>query len=77
MFELLPPVEEILDPLLNRLGFVQHGHGFVFQGRFSHAVINILVLLEHPQLHLCLHAHRLWGKQSYQRITTGISALVM
>lgn len=57
-------MEEILDPLIHRLGLVHHGHGFALQSRVSHAVVNVLVLLEHPQLHLCLYAHRL---QRYQR----------
>lgn len=54
-----PPVEKVLDPILHTLGLVHHAHGFVLQSGVSHAVVNILVLLEHPEFHLCLHTHSL------------------
>lgn len=56
---LFPPMEEILDSLLHALWFVHHGHGFVLQRSVSHAVVNVFILLEHPELHLRLHPHRL------------------
>lgn len=52
-------MEEILDSLLHALWLVHHGHRFVLQGSVSHAVVNIFILLEHPELHLRLHPHRL------------------
>lgn len=55
----LLPVKEILDPLVHGPGFMHHGHWLVLQSRLPHAVVNILILLEHPQLHLRLHAHGL------------------
>lgn len=57
---LLPPVKEILDSFLHRLGFMHHGHWFVLQSSVSHTVVNVFILLEHPQLHFCLHTHCLW-----------------
>lgn len=50
-------MEEILDAFLHGFGFMHHGHGSVLQRCLSHAVVDIFILLEHPQLHLCLHAH--------------------
>lgn len=32
-------------------------HGLVLQGSLSHAVVDMLILLENPQLHLSLHTH--------------------
>lgn len=65
----LPPVEEILNSILHGLGFVHHRHRFVLQCGVSHTVVNVFVLLEHPQLHLRLHAHCL---RAYQE--GGVSA---
>lgn len=55
----LPPVEEVLNSVLHGLGFMHHRHRFVLQCSVSHTVVNVFVLLEHPQLHLRLHAHSL------------------
>lgn len=59
VLSLLPSVKEVLDSVLHTLGLMHHAHWFVLQGSVSHAVVNVLVLLEHPQLHLCLHTHGL------------------
>lgn len=54
------PPEEVLDAFL--YGLRPHAHWLVLEGRLSHAVVDVLVLLEHAQLHLCLPAHGLSGR---------------
>ena len=72
----LPPVEEVLDSVLYRNGFVHHGHGSVLQCCFSHAMVDVLVLREHPELHLCLHAHCLWKRAAVSFQSRSLKGIV-